>query len=314
MRTILCDIDGTLADIGHRTHYVRNGGREWDPFFEACSDDLPKHNIIELVNVMACSDYRVILVTGRPEKVREKTEIWLEKHGIIYDALYMRGTDDSRKDFIVKRELLDRIRADFLDSEIIFVLDDRKSVVRMWREAGLTCLQVEDWFDMKDPLSEYTPGRGHLTIMVGPSGAGKSSWIEREGAAHGIRLDQVISTDAIRQDLCGDFKDQSKNDIVFRVFHSLLKQRLICGLPVVADATSLYRKDRLALVALAQATQSKIRYVVINRPMEEKKRDAGWRGSVGGLLEKHEQRFNSGLKEILRGDDIEGIEIIDARR
>ena len=35
---------------------------------------------------------------------------------------------------------------DLIDSpdEILFVLDDRSQVVKMWRELGLTCLQVAD--------------------------------------------------------------------------------------------------------------------------------------------------------------------------
>lgn len=47
---------------------------------------------------------------------------------------------DRRSDVQVKRELLAEIRKD--GYEPIVVLDDRSSVVEMWREEKLTCLQV----------------------------------------------------------------------------------------------------------------------------------------------------------------------------
>jgi len=52
----------------------------------------------------------------------------------------MRPTGDNRKDAIVKREIFDREIRDRY--RILFVLDDRNQVVDMWRELGLTCLQV----------------------------------------------------------------------------------------------------------------------------------------------------------------------------
>jgi phosphoserine phosphatase len=44
-----------------------------------------------------------------------------------------------RKDSIVKYEILQEIVKEYF---IPFVFDDRDQVVRMWREAGLRCLQV----------------------------------------------------------------------------------------------------------------------------------------------------------------------------
>jgi phosphoglycolate phosphatase-like HAD superfamily hydrolase len=41
MKTVIFDLDGTLADLTHRLHYVKNGNRNWDKFFEECDKDLP---------------------------------------------------------------------------------------------------------------------------------------------------------------------------------------------------------------------------------------------------------------------------------
>jgi hypothetical protein len=60
--------------------------------------------------------------------------------GIVPEAFYMRSDKDYRADYIVKREMLDKIRADGYDPVLVF--DDRTSVVNMWREAGLRAVQV----------------------------------------------------------------------------------------------------------------------------------------------------------------------------
>ena len=56
------------------------------------------------------------------------------------DELFMRPTGDTRKDSILKKEIYDNhIKGKY---NVKYVLDDRDSVVEMWREQGLTCLQV----------------------------------------------------------------------------------------------------------------------------------------------------------------------------
>ena len=53
----------------------------------------------------------------------------------------MRAEGDRRQDDLVKSDLLDKIRIDGFDPVIAF--DDRDKVVKMWRERGLRCLQVD---------------------------------------------------------------------------------------------------------------------------------------------------------------------------
>lgn len=51
----------------------------------------------------------------------------------------MRKESDSRKDSYVKYEILQNLIENYC---IVYVIDDRDQVVKMWREAGLRCLQV----------------------------------------------------------------------------------------------------------------------------------------------------------------------------
>lgn len=61
-----------------------------------------------------------------------------------------------------------------------------------------------------------------------------------------------------------------------------------------------------------------VEYVVIDRPLTEKLRDAGWRASVQikgkSLIETHHERFQSALRDILRGDGFPQVRVTDERR
>ncbi|MFN8577784.1 MAG: hypothetical protein U0354_13080 [Candidatus Sericytochromatia bacterium] len=60
---------------------------------------------------------------------------------LIIMLLLWREIPDMRKDSIVKKKfLLTHIKDKYY---IEFILDDRIQVVDMWRELGLTCLQVD---------------------------------------------------------------------------------------------------------------------------------------------------------------------------
>lgn len=134
-KAIICDIDGTLALLEGRNPY--------NP--KTVEHDLLNYPIANILNVYSKQniiDVQIILVSGRYEKFKEQTNRWLKKHKIENYLLYMRPDNDRRKDVILKKEIyLNNIKGKF---EVLFVLDDRDQVVRMWRkDLGLTCLQVE---------------------------------------------------------------------------------------------------------------------------------------------------------------------------
>jgi predicted kinase len=305
-KTIIFDIDGTLADLSKRLHHIKNGSRNWDAFFAECGNDSPIEPICTLARLIRCHPFTIVLVSGRSDTAHEATVTWLDQQQIGYDQLLMRKAGDYRADDVIKEEFLDLLLAD--GHQILFVVDDRQRVVDMWRRRGLTCLQAREWNE-EAPIG----ATGLLTLMVGPSGAGKTTWLASDSAIeHGIHPSHVLSSDQIRADLCGDFRDQTKNDEVFAALHAVAKARLLQGLPTVIDATNLRRKDRMAAAALANG--GKVRYVVIDRPSEEKRRDAGWRATLPiDLIAKHEQTFNSQIKDILSGDKQPNVEVIDLR-
>lgn len=130
---IIVDIDGTLADLSHRSPYARD---------EALylKDGYYHHvfNIIEAYSIYR-EELRVFLMSGRYDEFRSVTEEWLDTR-VLQDDLFMRATGDDRNDAIVKNELFEKHIAGKYNVD--FILDDRDRVVKMWRAKGLKCLQV----------------------------------------------------------------------------------------------------------------------------------------------------------------------------
>ncbi|UQN08710.1 AAA family ATPase [Deinococcus sp. QL22] len=82
-------------------------------------------------------------------------------------------------------------------------------------------------------------GFPHLVVTCGPSGSGKSSWIAERLPDH-----QVVSLDAIRDELAGKRADQSLNGQVLQAAKERLRVALRRNGKVVWDATNTRRDFR----------------------------------------------------------------------
>ena len=141
-KAVIFDIDGTLADNSARQGILEKDKRAWNKFFEGMGDDTPNKELVSLYKLIAESkQYTMIIATGRPDQYKKLTEQWLIWNDIEYQHLYMRTTGDYRPDAIVKEEMLLEIQKKYT---VAFVVDDRNSVVDMWRKHGILCLQCAD--------------------------------------------------------------------------------------------------------------------------------------------------------------------------
>lgn len=138
----ICDIDGTVADLTHRRHWLLDKPKNWKAFEQNMIEDEPIEWVINTVLYLQKQGLSMIMCSGRGEQNRKVTENWLEKHGLHLVKLYMRAKGDYRADDIIKSELLDQIIEDGWNPKLTF--DDRDRVVRMWRDRGLTCVQVAE--------------------------------------------------------------------------------------------------------------------------------------------------------------------------
>lgn len=139
------DLDGTLANIDHRLHFIRGETKDWKSFFAACVDDKPIVPTIEILNALVEWGNDIWIVTGRSEEVRQQTVEWLNKYVVLSGDynLIMRKEGDYRSDVEIKREWFQLLGC-YGQNKITAVFEDRANVVKMWRELGLTCYQVAD--------------------------------------------------------------------------------------------------------------------------------------------------------------------------
>jgi hypothetical protein len=130
---IIVDLDGTLALNDH--------GRAWFGPNIAVEQDAVNEPIRRLIEALSSNSY-ILIVTGRSDELYQATKNWLDQNNIFFDPLFMRKSDDFRPDEIIKEEIYrEHIEPHY---DVWFVLDDRTSVVKMWRRIGLTCLQVAE--------------------------------------------------------------------------------------------------------------------------------------------------------------------------
>lgn len=85
-----------------------------------------------------------------------------------------------------------------------------------------------------------------LYVMCGLSGSGKST-IATEIANENPNT-VIVSSDAIREELTGNYGDQEHNDEVFKIFHDRIRKNLEQKKNVIADATNLTMKSRRAIM------------------------------------------------------------------
>lgn len=143
-KSIIVDIDGTLADNRRRQHFVEKDVKNWEAFFADMDNDPAFQWCLEIIKGMHAKNYRIIFVTGRSDDFLTRTIVWIQKHLPEHKdfLIFTRASGDHRLDTVVKEEIYRKhIENKF---NVLFCLDDRPSVCRMWRSIGLTVLQCND--------------------------------------------------------------------------------------------------------------------------------------------------------------------------
>lgn len=144
MKTIIVDIDGTLAKIEHRVQLAIE--RKWDEFSSLCHLDGLHEDVAQLIKLFSDADYAIIGMTGRRASMGIATWDWLADHGLAqyFDDIVFRTESDYRSDVTLKLGMM----VDYFGSieealkSVQFILEDRQGVVDAYREAGFNCWQV----------------------------------------------------------------------------------------------------------------------------------------------------------------------------
>lgn len=139
-RTVVFDLDGTLACGKHRLHLLPQEAdahrtEAWDGFNLASGDDAPIEDNIKLLRHLWTLGLHVIILTGRCDVARDVTLGWLKSNRVGHNQLIMRPAADHRRDIEFKEEKLREIGLD----RILCCFDDLEHVAKHIRSLGVTC-------------------------------------------------------------------------------------------------------------------------------------------------------------------------------
>lgn len=134
------DIDGVVADVRHRLHYIEGARRDWDRFFRAAGRDPLLAEGGELARLLA-AEHDIVWLTGRPEWLRALTAEWLTAHELPGGRLVLRGNRDHRPAVVLKLAAIRTLATDF---DIAAAVDDDPDVIDALVAAGFPAVRA-DW-------------------------------------------------------------------------------------------------------------------------------------------------------------------------
>lgn len=137
-----------------------------------------------------------------------------------------------------------------------------------------------------------------LVLMVGASASGKSTLANRLFYPH-----EVVSSDHCRAMVTNDPSDQSANDEVFDLMHTIVRKRLQRGLLTVADATNLKPRDRREFLQIARDTDCSTVAITLNIPehiCQERNAQRQDRQTPPRVIARHTRDTAASLKQMRR--------------
>lgn len=127
--TVICDLDGTLCDL--------NGRDPYNP--DTCSEDLVRPMVLEVLQLLE-PRYQIVYVSGRWERARGATRVWLSQHGAPFGTLVLRPEGDYSSSNDFKLGIVGLLRQ--CGHHIVLALDDRRANVEQYRALGIEAWQV----------------------------------------------------------------------------------------------------------------------------------------------------------------------------
>jgi FMN phosphatase YigB (HAD superfamily) len=151
---IFVDLDSTICDTTERFRRVVLAARErgepddWDAYSMECANDPPMAGPVKLVQLLF-PNHQIVFVSGRSEKARELTMVWLRENGLNWNDLLLRpdGSDQPNEEYkyTAMRAYLDR----FSLSSPALVIDDWPPVKERLEREGWRVLIVNPCYPEK---------------------------------------------------------------------------------------------------------------------------------------------------------------------
>ena len=141
---VIFDLDGVLSNASGRQHFLEGPGKkDWMGFFLACGEDTVIEEVVRLGQLLDPA-VTVVLLTGRPIRVRRITREWLERHDVRWDLLIMRPSGDYGASLEFKRKTIAEVRALGYDIRLGFEDDARNK--EMFESEGVPCVYLHSGY------------------------------------------------------------------------------------------------------------------------------------------------------------------------
>jgi FMN phosphatase YigB (HAD superfamily) len=136
---VIFDLDGVLADNSTRRNLLDSPNPDWEEYFQAASFDLPIDPNIDLAGSFK-ETASVVILTGRPNRISNITQDWLNRYQVNWDLLIMRPDSGyiSAPDF-KKQETLRLLDIGF---QIVLALDDELENIQIYKELNIPTVHI----------------------------------------------------------------------------------------------------------------------------------------------------------------------------
>jgi len=144
MKTIIFDIDGVLANNEDFKDWFDEKGN-FDT--EAFGDKVMEFSVLEWGKALLQSlqqEYNIVISTGRHERYKDETVEWLADNDIEYDEIHFRTSKNNTETHKIE------VAAKY---DVLMIIDDCPSVVKVCREAGYTVLQPNHFYGDDNDMS-----------------------------------------------------------------------------------------------------------------------------------------------------------------
>lgn len=163
---IIFDMDGTLVNVSALVQqHMKGKYRDFDKFHRGSLWAPPHVEVLQMAHDAMEAGVPIIITTARNERYREVTQAWLDKHGVEFDNLFMRGDDDFRQDVEAKADILEEINKYY---DVVHAVDDRKEVLNLWQSNDIyTTAVVRDDDDIDFEPKIHNPFKQGTCVKCG---------------------------------------------------------------------------------------------------------------------------------------------------
>jgi FMN phosphatase YigB (HAD superfamily) len=137
------DMDGTLVDTSGIVHYVLNYPKDFNSFHRESINAPARPEVVQMVYDAVSNGHEIIIVTARDALWRDHTAMWLALNRVPSHAMFMRKKHDRRKDYVIKKEILTKIRKSW---EVVHAVDDNPAVIQLWEEENIPTTRIPGYY------------------------------------------------------------------------------------------------------------------------------------------------------------------------